>query len=96
MPSKDFKCKQCGNCCINLGDAFSICATEEDIDLWEEEGRNDILEWVGFTGDFDDIIHGEDKGWHIFKAYFLHKTIMHPGAGNDSAGGCIDYNRCFR
>jgi len=44
MPPENFKCKQCGNCCINLGDAFSTCATEEDIDLWEEEGRNDILD----------------------------------------------------
>jgi hypothetical protein len=44
MPSENFKCKQCGNCCINLGDAFSTCATTEDIDLWEKEDRNDILE----------------------------------------------------
>ena len=48
MPQENFRCKQCGNCCINLGDAFSTCATEEDIDLWEEEGRDDILEWVGY------------------------------------------------
>jgi len=37
---------------MNLGDAFSTCATEEDIDLWEENGRNDILEWVGFIPPF--------------------------------------------
>jgi len=23
----DFKCKQCGKCCLNLGDAFETCAT---------------------------------------------------------------------
>jgi len=46
MPPKDFKCKQCGNCCLNLGDAFQTCATDEDIQLWEEKGRDDILEWV--------------------------------------------------
>jgi Fe-S-cluster containining protein len=57
MPSENFKCKQCGNCCINLGDAFSTCATTEDIDLWEEEGRNDILEWVGFIPLGDEYVY---------------------------------------
>jgi len=56
MPSKDFKCKLCGNCCINLGDAFSTCATEKDIYLWEEEGRDDILEWVGFIPLGDEYV----------------------------------------
>jgi len=48
MPLKNFRCKQCGNCCLNLYDAFSTCATEEDIQLWNEKGRDDILEWVDF------------------------------------------------
>jgi Fe-S-cluster containining protein len=46
MPPPDFKCKQCGNCCLNLDDAFETCATEEDIRLWSQEKRDDILEWV--------------------------------------------------
>ena len=46
MPPSGFKCKQCGNCCLNLRDAFETCATEEDMRLWEEKGREDILEWV--------------------------------------------------
>jgi Fe-S-cluster containining protein len=46
MPPKDFKCIQCGNCCMNLYDAFSTCATEDDIAMWQNEGREDILEWV--------------------------------------------------
>ena len=50
MPPQNFKCTQCGNCCLNLYDAFSTCATEEDIQLWENEGREDILEWVSFIG----------------------------------------------
>jgi Fe-S-cluster containining protein len=29
-----------------LYDAFSTCATDEDIKMWEQEGRDDILEWV--------------------------------------------------
>ncbi len=57
MPPEYFKCRQCGNCCINLGDAFSTCATEEDIYLWEEEGRTDILEWVGFIPLGDEYIY---------------------------------------
>ena len=48
MPPKGFKCIQCGNCCLNLNDAISVCATEEDIQLWRTEGREDILEWVSF------------------------------------------------
>jgi len=31
MPPLGFKCKQCGNCCLKLRDAFETCATEEDI-----------------------------------------------------------------
>ena len=45
MPPEGFRCKQCGNCC-NLGDAYETSATEQDILLWEMEGRTDILEWV--------------------------------------------------
>lgn len=46
MPPKNFKCKQCGNCCLNLSSAFQRCAAEEDIRLWEDNQRDDILEWV--------------------------------------------------
>ena len=46
MPPKGFKCKQCGNCCLNLYDAFQTSVTDEDVELWEQEGRWDILEWV--------------------------------------------------
>ena len=46
MLSKDFKCKQCGNCCLNLNDAFETCATDQDIQLWNEKGRDDIFEWA--------------------------------------------------
>ena len=46
MPPKDFKCIQCGQCCLNLLDAFQTSVTEDDIKMWESEGRDDILEWV--------------------------------------------------
>ncbi|MHC4160056.1 MAG: YkgJ family cysteine cluster protein [Planctomycetota bacterium] len=46
MPPKGFRCEQCGHCCLKLRDAFSTCATDEDIKHWEKEGRYDILDWV--------------------------------------------------
>lgn len=46
MPPKDFKCKQCGNCCLNLNDAFQTSVSDEDIAMWREKGRFDILAWV--------------------------------------------------
>ena len=46
MPLTCFKCKQCGNCCLNLRDAFETCASEEDFQRWKKERRDDILTWV--------------------------------------------------
>ena len=46
MPPKTFKCKQCGNCCLNLSDAFQTNVTGEDIAMWRVKGRFDILDWV--------------------------------------------------
>ena len=46
MPPEGFSCKQCGNCCLNLSGAYSTCADEKDIELWEKQGRSDIMEWV--------------------------------------------------
>lgn len=64
MPPEGFSCKQCGNCCLNL-DAHQSCATKGDIALWEENGREDILDWVDkvIPGVYDIWIHprtGED------------------------------------
>jgi Fe-S-cluster containining protein len=44
---KGFKCKQCGNCCLNIDEAYQGHATEADMELWESELRLDILKWVG-------------------------------------------------
>ncbi len=55
MPPKDFKCKQCGNCCLNLSGAINACVSEKDLQIWRDNFRDDILEWV-------DAIHlGEDQ-----------------------------------
>lgn len=69
MPPKDFKCKQCGNCCLNLNDAFQACATEKDVQLWKEKERYDILEWV------DSISLGEDQ--------FVYDIWISPITGDD-------------
>ena len=45
MPRDGFKCRRCGHCCLNLN-AFATCASEEDVERWAREGRDDILEWV--------------------------------------------------
>ncbi|WP_300670810.1 YkgJ family cysteine cluster protein [Desulfoluna sp.] len=41
----DFSCIQCGQCCTNLD--YSRALTAEDVALWEQAGRHDILAWVG-------------------------------------------------
>jgi Fe-S-cluster containining protein len=69
MPPKDFKCKQCGHCCLHLYDAFTTCATDEDINMWKRNGRRDILKWV------DPIPIGEDK--------FVYDIWISPVTGED-------------
>jgi Fe-S-cluster containining protein len=43
-----FECKQCGKCCLKAGNCLQ--ATQSDIDRWEEQGRDDILE-LAWSGD---------------------------------------------
>ena len=59
MPPKNFKCIQCGNCCINLSDAFQTSVSDEEIALWEMKGRYDILEWVNSI--------------HLGEEYYIHE-----------------------
>jgi Fe-S-cluster containining protein len=42
-----FACRQCGACCRRLN--YSEELTETDLQRWRDEGRHDILEWVGTT-----------------------------------------------
>jgi len=42
----EFICKRCGNCCLNLTDAYQRSVDQSDIDMWRENLRDDILEWV--------------------------------------------------
>ena len=56
MPPKDFTCKQCGNCCLNLN-AYYTCVGEDDVRQWRKAGRFDILEWVVSLPLGDSFIH---------------------------------------
>ena len=69
MPLTCFKCKQCGKCCLNLRDAFETCASEEDIQRWKKEERDDILAWV------DPIPLGDD--------HFIYDIWISPTTGDD-------------
>ena len=40
-----FACRQCGQCCRNLNYRHEV--TAEDVKRWKDEGRRDILKWVG-------------------------------------------------
>lgn len=42
---EDFACTRCGHCCLAL-DFHRECVAE-DVALWRELGRTDILAWVG-------------------------------------------------
>ncbi|MBW1800093.1 MAG: YkgJ family cysteine cluster protein [Deltaproteobacteria bacterium] len=42
---EDFNCRQCGQCCRSLDYRKEVRA--EDVTLWRELGRTDILKWVG-------------------------------------------------
>ena len=46
MSYKAFGCRQCGNCCINVPGAYSNSVFIEDVHMWEQNGRKDILAWV--------------------------------------------------
>jgi len=46
MQPSGFVCKQCGNCCLNLYDAYQHSADQSDVDMWRDHDRDDILAWV--------------------------------------------------
>ena len=66
MTQRGFVCRQCGQCCLNLGDAFTTCATDEDVRRWEAAGRYDILAWV------DPIAVGGDQ--YVFDIWVSPRT----------------------
>lgn len=69
MPPQDFECKQCGQCCLNLHDAFQTSVSDEDVAMWRKAGRDDILEWV------DSIPLGGEN--------YIHDIWINPRTGDD-------------
>lgn len=69
MPPKIFKCKQCGNCYLNLSDAFQTSVSDEDVAMWDMKGRFDILEWVNSI--------------HLGEEHYIHDIWINPKIGDD-------------
>ena len=44
--NQTFDCHCCGNCCLNLIDAYNGCVSDKDLERWQQLGRNDLLAWV--------------------------------------------------
>jgi Fe-S-cluster containining protein len=55
----EFKCKQCGHCCLHLCVSTTGTVGEEDISRWEKEGRFDILRWVNIFNPKSDDRFGD-------------------------------------
>ncbi len=44
--SSKFHCHECGHCCLHLVDAYQGCVSDADIQRWQQEGRDDLLQWI--------------------------------------------------
>ncbi len=44
--SPTFNCRTCGQCCLQLVDAYNGCVSDADLSRWESLGRSDLLNWV--------------------------------------------------
>lgn len=70
-----FECQRCGACCL----MFSwLAASAEDLERWEAEGREDILQYAdmyiySITGKADLWIHPE-TGEELLRCPFLHEV----------------------
>ena len=95
MPPKAFKCKQCGHCCLNLIDAFSTAATENDIRMWQDNGRNDADTHLAETEDHikqcgcidngrNDILDWVDP-IHVSDGKYVYDIWINPVTGEDVA-----------
>ena len=73
-----FNCVQCGNCCLNLNDAFSTSVDMAEINRWRSEERWEILNWVNifdFDGEeaFGDIWISPNTGDEVSRCPWLRK-----------------------
>lgn len=44
--SPKFNCHCCGHCCLMLIDAYNGCVSDDDLQRWKLQGREDILAWI--------------------------------------------------
>lgn len=44
--AKNFTCRNCGHCCLNLVDAYNGCVSDADLQRWQQSGRADLATWV--------------------------------------------------
>ena len=76
-----FQCVQCGQCCLDLLDAFCTSVDIEDIRRWKREDRWDILEWVDifdFDGEeaFGDLWFSPNTGEEVNRCPWLRKLPL--------------------
>lgn len=70
MMKQTFNCHCCGNCCLNLSDAYNGCISDADLKRWRQLDRKDLLAWV-VTLD----LGAENK---------LHTAWVNPDTGDDT------------
>jgi len=64
MPPENFRCQLCGHCCTTY--AGPLPATEEDISMWKQAGRDDIVAWVRSLE--------QEEGQYTYKMWFDPET----------------------
>lgn len=72
------KCTGCGKFCLNENYMLSLSASKEDILRWEEEDREDILQYVGRIGDSGDLWISPVTGEELSRCPFLRKVRNEP------------------
>lgn len=66
--SSPLECTQCGRCCLKYGDCLT--ASEEDVQRWEQQERDDILAYVGLGA---DLWIGKLTGEEVSRCPWLRK-----------------------
>jgi Fe-S-cluster containining protein len=70
---ENFKCVQCGHCCLNLSGAYQTSVPESDVKRWKREQQFDILEWVITFGDLNEIWISPKTGEYVNRCPWLRK-----------------------
>jgi len=68
-----YECVQCGNCCLNLSDAYQTSVLDSDVKRWRRENRTDILEWVDSFLGLNDIWINPRTGNFVGRCPWLRK-----------------------